>query len=49
MSIKDKNKGASLVVQQLRIPPANTRDTGLSPGPGRSHMRRAVKPMHHNY
>ena len=33
----------------VKNPPANARDMGLSPGPGRSHMRRATKPMHHNY
>ena len=30
-------------------PPANTGDTGSSPGPGRSHMPQSNKPVHHNY
>ena len=29
--------------------PANAGDTGSSPGPGRSHMLGAAKPVHHNY
>lgn len=28
---------------------ANAGDTGFSPSPGRSHMRGAIKPTHHNY
>ena len=34
------------VVENL---PANAGDTGSSPGPGRSHMPRATKPVRHNY
>ena len=30
-------------------PPANAGDTGSIPGPGRSHMPRATKPVHHDY
>ena len=30
-------------------PPANAGDTGSSPGPGRSHMHGATKPVCHNY
>ena len=33
----------------VRSPPANAGDTGLSPGPGRSHMPGAAKPACHNY
>ena len=33
----------------VKNPPANAGDTGSSPGPGRSHMPRATKPVHHNY
>ena len=29
--------------------PANTRDTGSIPDPGRFHMRGATKPTHHSY
>ena len=29
-------------------PPANAGDISLIPGPGRSHMPWATKPMHHN-
>ena len=29
--------------------PANAADTSSSPGPGRSHMLRSNKPVHHNY
>ena len=35
-----------MVVQN---PTANAGDTGLIPGPGRFHCRRATKPMHQNY
>ena len=30
-------------------PPANAGDAGSSPGPGRSHIPRATKPVRHNY
>ena len=33
----------------LKNPPANAGDTGSIPGPERSHMRRATKPVYHNY
>ena len=33
----------------VKNPPANAGDTGSSPGPGRSHMPGATKPMRHNY
>ena len=33
----------------VKNPPANAEDTGSIPGPGRSHMPRATKPMHHNH
>ena len=33
----------------VKNPPANAGDTGLSPDPGRSHMRGATKPVSHNY
>ena len=33
----------------VKNPPANPGDTGLIPGPGRSHMPWATKPMHYNY
>ena len=33
----------------VKNPPANAGDTGSIPGPGRSHMHRATKPMRHNY
>ena len=33
----------------IKNPPANAGDTGSSPGPGRSHILRATKPVHHNY
>ena len=33
----------------VKNPPANAGDTGSSPGPGKSHMRGATKPMPHNY
>ena len=33
----------------VKSPPADAGDTGSSPGPGRSHMRGATKPMRHNY
>ena len=33
--------GSSLVVQWFKNPPASARDTGLSPGRGRSHMPRS--------
>lgn len=36
--------GASLVVQGLRIKPANARDTGSAPGRGR-HLYRPAKPV----
>ena len=29
-------------------PPADAKDTGLIPGPGRFPMLGAVKPIHHN-
>ena len=32
----------------VKNPPANAEDTGSTPGPGRSHMRKAPKPMCHN-
>ena len=33
----------------VKNPPANTGDTGSSPGLGRCHMLRSNKPVHHNY
>ena len=33
----------------VKNPPANAGDMGLSPGPGRSTCRRAIKPRCHNY
>ena len=33
----------------VKNPPANAGDTGSSPGPGRSHMRGAAKPVSHSY
>ena len=33
----------------VKNPPANAGNMGSTPGPGRSHMRRATKPVHHNY
>ena len=33
----------------VKNPPANAGHTGSSPGPGRSHMPGATKPMSHNY
>ena len=33
----------------VKNPPASTGDMGSSPGPGRSHMCRATKPLRHNY
>ena len=33
----------------VKNPPANAGDTGSIPGPGRSHMPRATKPVHHDY
>ena len=32
----------------VKNPPASAGDTGLSPGPGRSHMPGATSPMRHN-
>ena len=33
----------------VKNPGANVGDTGSIPGPGRSHMRGATKPVYHNY
>ena len=33
----------------VRNLPANAGDTGSIPDPGRSHIRRATKPVSHNY
>ena len=33
----------------VKNPPANAGDTVSSPGPGRSHVRGATKPVRHNY
>ena len=33
----------------VKNPPANAGDTGLSPGPGRSHTRGVTKSLRHNY
>ena len=33
----------------VKNPPANAGDTGSIPGPGRSHMGRATKPVCHSY
>ena len=33
----------------VKNPPANAEDTGSIPGLGRSHMRRATKPLYHIY
>ena len=43
-----KEKGASLVVQWLRMP-CNERDTGSIPGPGRNQCWGAIKSGHLNY
>ena len=29
-------------------PPASAEDTGLTPGPGRTHKPWSTKPVHHN-
>ena len=41
--ITNVKKGASLVVQWLKNPPANAGDTGWIPGPGKSHLPRSNK------
>ena len=33
----------------VKNPPVNAGDLGLILGPGRSHVLRATKPVHHNY
>ena len=33
----------------VKNPPANARDTSSIPGPGKSHIVGATKPMRHNY
>ena len=33
----------------VKNPPANAGHMGSSPGPGRSHMHGATKPVLHNY
>ena len=33
----------------VKNPPANAGDVDLSPGPGRSHIRGATKPVNHSY
>ena len=33
----------------VKNPTANAGDMGSSPGPGRSHMPRATKHVHHNF
>ena len=43
-SVRDFPGG--VVVKNL---PASAGDTGTSPGPGRSHMPGATKPVRHNY
>ena len=36
-------------LKKKKNPPANAGHMGLIPGPGRSHIHRAIKPAHHNY
>ena len=38
MHYKNQKVGDFLGGAVVKNPPANARDTGLSPGPGRSHM-----------
>ena len=45
---RKKKRGPSPVAPVVKNPPANSGDTGLSPGLGRSHMPR-TKPVHYNY
>ena len=33
----------------VKSPPANARDSGSIPGPGRFHSHGATKPLNHNY
>ena len=47
--VKEKNFGGFPGGAVVGNPPANAGDTGSIPGPGRSHMPGATKPVRHNY
>ena len=46
---RSSNNWTSLVAQWLRIRLPMLGDTGSNPGPGRSHVLGATKPVRHNY